>query len=78
MNATSFEDTNVVTNGLYGVNIMNNKIIIDVLVCQEKLWAILLSNPKMAVLPGSYKYGNIAVPGWKFINNEFILPGAYE
>jgi hypothetical protein len=78
INATSFEDTGIINNNLYGINIMNNKTIIDTLVCQEKLWAILLSNPKMTVLPGSYKYGDIAAPGWKFINNEFVIPGVYE
>jgi hypothetical protein len=78
INAKSFEDTGVVVDGLYGVHIMNDKTIIDTLVCQEKLWAILLSSPYMTVLPGTYKYGNIAVPGWKFINNEFVLPGVYE
>lgn len=66
------------SKNIFIVDIINNGSIIESLMCDEKLYAILLSSPKICRLPGEYKYGYIAAPGWQFINNEFILLGEYE
>jgi hypothetical protein len=81
LEATEFKESRIQPNNgsnLYSVDIMNDKIIIETLVCGEMLYSILLSEPFITELPGNYKYGDVAAPGWKFINNEFVIPGEWE
>lgn len=46
--------------------------------CVEMVYAILLSNPKIIEITESYKYYRHVTPNWKYINNDFILPGEME
>jgi hypothetical protein len=46
--------------------------------CTEMVYAILLSNPNVLLISDIYKHYRYVAPGWKFINNEFILPGEFE
>jgi len=81
LNATIFKESDIQPiegSNLYAVDIMNDKIVVETVVCGEMLYSILLSEPFITELPGNYKYGNMLVAGWKFINNEFVIPGEWE
>jgi hypothetical protein len=81
LNATNFKESDIQpTEGsnLYAVDIINNQIIVETLVCGEMLYSILMSESFITELPGNYKYGHMLMPGWKFVNGEFIIPGEWE
>lgn len=42
--------------------------------CTEMVYAILLSNPLIIEINESYNNYRYVAPGWKYINNEFIVP----
>jgi hypothetical protein len=64
---------------IYAVDLIKDGNIVDILICPEKIRAILLSNP---ILVGwtkeKHKYAEIIDVGWKYINNDFIIPGELE
>lgn len=41
--------------------------------CTEMVYAILLSNPLIIEINESYSNYRYVAPGWKFINNEFVV-----
>jgi hypothetical protein len=73
------EDLSYSKEDLYAINLIKDNFIIDTLICPEKIKAILLSNP---ILVGwtleKHKYAEIIGVGWKYINEDFIIPGEME
>lgn len=46
--------------------------VVDIIHCQDKMAAILLSNPEIVLIPE----GKFAKPGWAYQDGEFIDPNA--
>jgi hypothetical protein len=73
------ESSAEVEEGSFAVDLIKNGSIVETLVCSEKIWAILLSNPiVVGFTPERYKYAEFVNPGWKYINNQFVIPGEFE
>jgi len=81
VNAQKFEESNLPVykdRNLYPVKIIKESGEEEVLVCDEMLYAILLSDPKIIHLSNKFKYYEILTEGWSYINDEFIIPGIHE
>lgn len=63
---------------LYPVKIIKESGESEDLICDEMLYAILLSEPTIVHLSNRFKYYEILTEGWSYINNEFIIPGVHE
>lgn len=64
---------------LFAVDLIKNGSVVDTLVCPEKIRAILLSNPTLVGwTKEKHKYAEMITVGWKYINNDFIIPGELE
>lgn len=62
---------------LFLVGIVNDGIEKQLL-CDEKTYSILLSNPRFAPILDIHKYKHMVGIGWHYINNEFVIPGELE
>lgn len=51
---------------------------IDQLLCDEKTYAVLLSEPIFSPILESHRYKEMVSEGWSFINGEFVIPGEME
>jgi hypothetical protein len=81
VNAQRFEESELPINkdrNLYPVKIIKESGQEELLVCDEMLYAILLSEPKIVHLTNRFKYYEILTEGWSYINDEFIIPGVNE
>jgi hypothetical protein len=58
------------------VNIIKNNNVVESLICNEMLYSILLSNPKMIDITTNdiYSNANMVAPGWKYFDNKFHEP----
>jgi hypothetical protein len=65
-------------SGTYIVNINKNGVTLDQAACNEMLYAIFLSDPVIKTITNQNKYANLVAPGWKWIDNDFRIPGEYE
>lgn len=66
-------------NDNFAVDLVIAGEVINTLICPEKIWAILLSNPVVIGFTlEKYKYAEFINPGWKYINGDFIIPGELE
>lgn len=50
----------------------------SLLMCDEMLHAILLSNPVFATIEEHHKYKELVSVGWSYIDGEFVIPGEME
>lgn len=74
-----FIDNKTGANSAHAVDMMKNGQVLETLICSEKLWAILLSQPKIVLYADKpYRYGPMVVPGWSYINDDFVIPGEFE
>lgn len=64
-------------NGQFYVNLISEGVS-EQLVCDEKTYAVLLSNPTFSPILESHKYKEMVSEGWSFINGEFVIPGEME
>ena len=86
MSATSFQECQVASeeNNLFCVafeyiNYMTQNINSDSIICNERFFAILMSDPKfIRIEKEKHKYGDMVKSGWSYINEQFIIPGEYE
>jgi len=81
VSAQRFEESELPINkdrNLYPVKIIKESGQEELLVCDEMLYAILLSEPKIVHLTNRFKYYEILTEGWSYINDEFIIPGVNE
>jgi hypothetical protein len=63
----------------FAIDLVLNGSIVDTLICPEKIWAILLSEPTViGFTQERYKYAEFVNPGWKYINSQFVIPGELE
>lgn len=77
--AHDFTENNVdQVNNLYTVNIIKDNTVIDTVVCDEMIYSILLSDPKIFDIDNGHEYARLVAPGWKFLDGTFKLPGVYE
>lgn len=79
--AQRFEESQFPINidkGLYPVKIIKEFGEEEILICDEMLYAILLSEPKIVHLSNRFKYYKILTEGWSYINDEFVIPGVHE
>jgi len=65
-------------NGEFYVDLIKDNEIIETLACDEMIYSILLSDAKVVGYTEKDKYAEYIAPGWKYINNQFILPGELE
>jgi len=65
-------------NGEFYVDLIKDNEIIETLACDEMIYSILLSDAKVVGYTEKDKYAEYIAPGWKYINNEFVLPGELE
>ena len=72
------ESTIPENNGNFYIDLIKDNEIIDTLVCDEMVYSILLSNAKVVGYTGENKYAEYIIPGWKYINGEFVIPGEME
>jgi hypothetical protein len=80
-NAKRFEESEFPIHkdrNLYPVKIIKESGEEELLVCDEMLYAILLSEPKIVHLTNRFKYYEILTEGWSYTNDEFIIPGVHE
>lgn len=67
------------SGSLYAVDLIKNGDLIDTLLCPEKIRAILMSSPTLiGWTKEKNKYAEIIGVGWKYFNNDFIIPGELE
>jgi hypothetical protein len=81
INAISFEDMveqPFIDIGDFLVKIVKSDNTKELFVCNEILYSILLSSPKIIPITNNNKYVQLVDIGWKYIDNEFILEGVYE
>ena len=78
--ATSFsEQAADETTGTYIVDILQNGSVLDSLLCGEKLYAILMSDPVVVGYTlDRHKYAEVIAVGWHYVNDDFIIPGELE
>lgn len=60
-------------NGLHYVNLVKDGETIETLLCDEKLYSILLSGSQIIALTEIYENYMLIYPGWHFIDNKFVL-----
>lgn len=60
--------------GVYMVDLIKDGVVLDQLVCDELLYSILLSDPKIIHICEDYENYKMAAPGWHFANNKFYIP----
>jgi hypothetical protein len=66
-------------NNLFAIKLIKNNQVIDTLICPEKIRAILLSSPKLVGWTlEKHKYAEMIGVGWKYINDDFVIPGEME
>lgn len=65
-------------NGEFYVDLIKDNQVVDTLVCDEMVYSILLSDAKVVGYTGADKYAEYIIPGWKYINGQFVLPGEME
>lgn len=75
-----FKDNPEHTSGNdYAVDLIKDGEIVDTLICPEKIRAILLSSPTLiGWTKEKNKYAEMIGVGWKYIDNDFIIPGELE
>ena len=67
------------TAPLFYVSVLKNEEEIETLQCDEKMWAILCSEPTIINLTGDIAYNLVGepiypagiAPGWEYVNGEF-------
>jgi len=55
-----------------------NNEVVETLACDEMIYSILLSNATAVGYTEADKYAEYIIPGWKYINGEFVVPGEME
>lgn len=63
---------------IYPVEILRSGKEKILLLCDEMLQAILLSDPIIAKIEEHHKYKELVGVGWSYIDGEFIIPGEME
>jgi len=64
---------------LFAIDLIKDGSVVDTLMCSEKIRAILLSSPTLVGwTKEKHKYAEMITVGWKYINNDFIIPGELE
>jgi hypothetical protein len=61
-------------NGMYVVNLIKDNNIVEQLICDELIYSVLLSEPKIIHLCEDYENSRMVVPGWHFAENKFYIP----
>ena len=78
LSALSFEEV-VTTDGSFCVKITTKDNTKIELTCDEMLQAILLSEPTLVKInPDLHKHYQLITTGWKYINEDFVIPGEME
>ena len=64
----------------FSVNIIKDGAVVETLLCDERLNAVLLSEPSLYdISMGSvHRNAEMVSPGWSFVDGSFIIPGEYE
>jgi hypothetical protein len=62
----------------YYVDLIKNNEVVETLACDEMIYSILLSNARAVGYTEADKYAEYIIPGWKYINGEFVVPGEME
>lgn len=79
---TSTEFTEAVSTipEMFAVNMIKDGVLVDTLLCSEKLQAIMLSEPSIHDISNNsvYKYADMVAPGWTYRDGQFIIPGELE
>jgi hypothetical protein len=76
--ANEFIDVSPAPN-VFWVQVRHDGELIETLICGEKLYSILLSDPLILdYTSGPYRYARMVNTGWSYINDDLILPGYYE
>ena len=66
-------------NGWHVVKLLKNGVPFESFTCTERMAAVLLSEPTMVrVIPEKHKHYQKLTPGWRYENDDFIMPGHYE
>jgi hypothetical protein len=60
-----------VTPPLFYVDVIKDKQEIETIQCDEKMWAILSSEPTVIDVSIDTGYSSAIVPGWSYVNGEF-------
>jgi hypothetical protein len=76
MSADSFQEGQG-KDDIFCVEIMNNGEK-TLLICDEMLCAILLSDPIITKIEEHHKYKELVSVGWSYIDGEFVIPGEME
>lgn len=64
---------------VFAVDLIKDGIVVNTLICPEKIRSILLSNPTLVGwTKEQHKYAQIIGVGWKYIDGDFIIPGELE
>jgi len=73
------ENPDYSSEDLFAIDLIKDGAVVDTLMCSEKIRAILLSSPTLVGwTKEKHKYAEMITVGWKYINNDFIIPGELE
>jgi hypothetical protein len=61
-------------DNFYIVDLIKDGKILNQLMCDELLYSVLLSSPKIIHICEDYENYRLVVAGWHFANNKFYIP----
>lgn len=77
--ADSFSENSVnEIKNVYMVDIVKDSTSIETAICDEMIYSLLMSDPKVFNIDDGHEYASLVETGWKYIDDTFILPGQFE
>jgi hypothetical protein len=77
LTSSGFKESSIqddVLNNAYYVDVLKDSEVIETIMCNEKIQAILLSEPSIYdLLDQQYENGKMIVPGCKYISGQFVI-----
>ena len=63
---------------VYMVNIVKDNVTIETVICNEMIYSLLMSDPKVFNIDDGHEYASLVETGWKYMDDTFKLPGEFE
>lgn len=77
--ADSFSEKSVdEIKNVYMVDIIKDSVSIETIICDEMIYSLLMSDPKVFNIDDGHEYAALVETGWKYIDYTFKLPGQFE
>jgi hypothetical protein len=77
--ADSFSENSIdEIKNVYMVDIVKDSTSIETVICDEMIYSLLMSDPKVFNIDDGHEYAALVKTGWKYIDDTFKLPGEFE